>query len=89
MTVDSEILGVTSLDIVEFLSENNIEARPVWKPMHMQPLFEDCDYYSEEMDNSKYLYENGICLPSDTKMTEEQQDFVIEKIKDVLNKAVK
>ncbi|WP_305793597.1 DegT/DnrJ/EryC1/StrS aminotransferase family protein [Jeotgalicoccus sp. S0W5] len=85
MTVDPEMLGVTALEIVEYLGENNIEARPVWKPMHMQPVFEDCEYFSEETDNSKYLYENGICLPSDTKMTEEQQKFVIEKIKEVLN----
>ena len=81
MTVDSEKLGVTALEIVEHLSKNNIEARPVWKPMHMQPLFAECDYFSEEEDNSKYLYENGICLPSDTKMTVEQQDNVIKRIK--------
>lgn len=86
MTVDSEKLGVTALDIVEHLAKNNIEARPVWKPMHMQPVFEDCEYYSEEADNSKYLYENGICLPSDTKMTVEQQELVNVKIKELLFK---
>lgn len=83
MTIDSEKLGVTALEIVEYLAKNNIEARPVWKPMHMQPLFAECDYFSEE-DNSKYLYENGICLPSDTKMTVEQQEIVIEKIKKLM-----
>lgn len=88
MTVDSEKLGVTALAIVEYLAKNNIEARPVWKPMHMQPLFSECDYFREEEDNSKYLYENGVCLPSDTKMTVEQQELVIEKIKEVLNKVV-
>ena len=84
MTINSEKLGVTALEIVEKLAKNNIEARPVWKPMHMQPLFAECDYFSGEEDNSKYLYENGICLPSDTKMTVEQQELVIEKIKRII-----
>ena len=84
MIVDSEKLGVTSLEIVEHLAKINIEARPVWKPMHMQPLFAECDYFSEEKDNSKYLYENGICLPSDTKMTVEQQENVINIIKETI-----
>nr|WP_068129992.1 aminotransferase class I/II-fold pyridoxal phosphate-dependent enzyme [Nosocomiicoccus ampullae] len=85
MIIDSEKFGVSVLEIIEHLAKNNIEARPVWKPMHMQPLFEKCDYFSEEKDNSKYLYENGICLPSDTKMTVEQQEFVINEIKDILS----
>ncbi|WP_416375836.1 DegT/DnrJ/EryC1/StrS family aminotransferase [Salinicoccus roseus] len=86
LTIDSNNLNVTVNDIVEHLADFNIEARPVWKPMHMQPLFEDCDYFSEESDNARYLFENGICLPSDTKMTEEEQDFVIYKIKELIKK---
>src|SRR5699024_1681111 len=85
MIIDSEKFGVTALEIVEHLEKNNIEARPVWKPMHMQPLFLECDYFSEKEDNSRYLYENGICLPSDTKMTVEQQEFVINEIKEILS----
>lgn len=85
MTIDSGKLGVTSLEIIEHFAKSNIEARPVWKPMHMQPLFTDCDYFSEEEDNSKYLYENGICLPSDTKMTVEQQKIVIGQIKELIS----
>ena len=52
------------------LDQAGVEARPVWKPMHMQPVFADCDY----IDNGKVgesLFENGVCLPSDTKMTDE------------------
>lgn len=52
------------------LEQGDIESRPVWKPMHMQPVFADCDY----IDNGKVgesLFENGVCLPSDTKMTDE------------------
>lgn len=62
---------ITPLDIQLALEEDNIEARPVWKPMHMQPVFSDCDY----IDNggvSQKLFENGVCLPSDTKMDEEE-----------------
>lgn len=84
VTIDSEKLGVTSLEIIEHLAKSNIEARPVWKPMHMQPLFAECDYFSEYEDNSKYLYENGICLPSDTKMTVEQQEYVIQVFKNYI-----
>lgn len=84
LTIDSRKVNVTVSDIVECLARFNIEARPVWKPMHMQPLFEGCDYFSEENDNARYLFENGICLPSDTKMTEEEQETVIQKIKEIL-----
>lgn len=61
---------VRPLDMIVALEKENIETRPVWKPMHMQPVFADCDY----IDNGKVgesLFENGVCLPSDTKMTDE------------------
>ena len=61
---------VRPLDMIVALEKEDIETRPVWKPMHMQPVFADCDY----IDNGKVgenLFENGDCLPSDTKMTDE------------------
>ena len=61
---------VRPLDMIVALEKEDIETRPVWKPMHMQPVFADCDY----IDNGKVgesLFENGACLPSDTKMTDE------------------
>ena len=61
---------VRPLDVMIALEQGDIESRPVWKPMHMQPVFADCDY----IDNGKVgenLFENGVCLPSDTKMTDE------------------
>ena len=84
MTIDTKVLGITPREIIDHLNKHNIESRPVWKPMHMQPLFEDCDYFKEDNDNAKYLFENGICLPSDTKMTIEQQDRVINHLKEIL-----
>ncbi|QNR07511.1 DegT/DnrJ/EryC1/StrS family aminotransferase [Macrococcoides canis] len=84
--VDSEKVGKTSVEIIEHLAGFNIEARPVWKPMHLQPLFEDKDFIQDEhQDVSKYLFENGICLPSDTKMTKEIQSNVIDEIRKIIN----
>lgn len=85
ITADAEQLKISARNIIDRLADYNIEARPVWKPMHLQPLFADADYFKHEQDVSKELYETGICLPSDTKMTEEQQQYVIQKIKLIVN----
>ena len=64
------------------LDEENIEARPIWKPMHMQPVFEGYDFiYREESPVNEDIFLRGLCLPSDIKMTEEEQDKVISVIK--------
>lgn len=60
--------------IMDLLEKNNIESRPVWKPMHQQPVFESCEYFGNGV--SDQLFENGVCLPSDTKMTLEDQERV-------------
>ena len=51
------------------LEKDNIESRPVWKPMHLQPFYEKFDYIGSNV--AQNLFENGVCLPSDTKMTDE------------------
>jgi len=88
LTIDPDETGVTRTEIIEKLEESNIEARPVWKPMHLQPLFEEYAYYPHEEGNSvsDELFENGLCLPSGSNMTEEQQEKVIEIIKEMLGK---
>ena len=70
---------VRPIDVMEALEKENIESRPVWKPMHMQPFFEKYDFVGEGV--SEKLFENGVCLPSDTKMTDEDLDRVCEIIK--------
>ena len=70
---------VRPLDIMEALGKDNIESRPIWKPMHMQPFFEKYDYVGGNV--SEKLFENGICLPSDTKMTDEDLERVCRIIK--------
>lgn len=83
--IDSSKTSITPINIVEGLQEKNIEARRVWKPMHMQPIFKDYDFIKiKENSVSEYLFENGICLPSDTKMTDEEQNMVISEIKEIL-----
>ncbi len=73
---------VKPLDIMEALEKENIESRPVWKPMHMQPVFKDYDFIKvEEKPVSEDLFLRGVCLPSDTKMTKEEQERVIGIIK--------
>lgn len=74
---------VNPIDVIETLEKENIETRPVWKPMHMQPVFKEYDFItaSENSSISQELFERGVCLPSDTKMTEEEQDKVIQIIK--------
>jgi pyridoxal phosphate-dependent aminotransferase EpsN len=87
LTIDRQTLGVTPMDIINALAEENIEARPVWKPLHMQPVFEGIKYYShhENWSISEELFANGICLPSGSNLTEEEQNRVI----DVFIKAIK
>ncbi len=59
---------VRPLDVMQALERENIEARPVWKPMHLQPFFSNYDYIGGKV--SEKLFNNGVCLPSDTKMTD-------------------
>lgn len=68
-------------DIMNALEKENIESRPVWKPMHLQPFFERFDYIGNGVSDA--LFENGICLPSDTKMTELDLERVVKVIKEL------
>lgn len=70
--------------IRETLAEYNVESRPIWKPMHMQPIFKENIFVTLEDDSDvgADIFSRGLCLPSDIKMTEEQQKIVIEMIKE-------
>jgi len=70
---------VRPLDVIIALENENIESRPIWKPMHLQPFYEKYDFVGEGI--SEQIYENGVCLPSDTKMTDEDLERVVETIK--------
>ena len=74
------------LSVLERLESLDIEGRPLWKPMHLQPVFKGADYWPCETgrDVSKDLFERGLCLPSGTAMTEEQQDRVIAAVREAV-----
>lgn len=75
---------VRPIDIIEALEKENIESRPIWKPMHKQPVFEKYDFIKiEDKAVSEDIFERGVCLPSDTKMTKEEQERVIKVIKEL------
>ena len=68
-------------EILEKLNELNAEGRPIWKPMHMQPIYCKNDFISVNGDIGADIFERGLCLPSDNKMTEKEQEIIIEVIK--------
>ena len=99
---EKEVLYISETDkscpteILETLAKYNVEGRPIWKPMHMQPIYRMNPFITrdgngrarsnayiegESLDIGADIFERGLCLPSDNKMTEEQQNIIIEIIK--------
>src|SRR5687768_7622232 len=71
--------------VLRALERHSIEARPVWKPMHQQPLFNGAPYFAHDSgDVSTGLFEAGICLPSGSNLTAAQQGRVIEQLRRAL-----
>lgn len=70
---------VRPLDIIDALEAENIESRPIWKPMHLQPFYKGYDFIGEGI--SDQIFENGVCLPSDTKMAEEDMHRIVKIIR--------
>ncbi|GGD65600.1 DegT/DnrJ/EryC1/StrS family aminotransferase [Paenibacillus nasutitermitis] len=79
LTINPIMTGVTTSELIRTLAEENIEARPVWKPMHLQPLLRQYDYYphSLQFSVSDQLFARGLCLPSGSSLSEREQDRVI------------
>jgi pyridoxal phosphate-dependent aminotransferase EpsN len=78
-TIDPAELGATRDDLLAALAAEDIEARPVWKPMHLQPVFAACDRVGGAV--SEDLFARGICLPSSSSLTKEEQDRVVAVIR--------
>ena len=78
-----ESSDITPIYIIEELEKLNIESRPVWKPMHLQPVFSGCSYWQHDENNdvSAFLFKRGICLPSGSNLTESQQERVINGVR--------
>lgn len=84
----------TFMDVIDALAAENVESRPAWKPMHTQPVFKDCGFVTHLTEQEKAeigagsvcedLFSRSLCLPSDSKMTDEQVNFVA----DVINRTI-
>jgi dTDP-4-amino-4,6-dideoxygalactose transaminase len=75
ITVEPELFGVSREDIRLALESENIESRPVWKPMHMQPVFQGCEFIDGGVSGE--LFENGLCLPSGTAISEQALNRIV------------
>ena len=82
MTINPDYMeSVTPEKIRLALEKENIESRPIWKPMHMQPVFSDRDFVTAGDNVSEDIFARGLCLPSDIKMTKEAQMKIINIVK--------
>ena len=79
--IDSEVTGFTNKDLFLKMKEENIETRPLWKAMHMQPVFEDAPFYGD--GTSSYLFRKGLCLPSGASLSDWDLRRVVGVIKDL------
>ena len=84
LTIDPKICGINKDEIMQSLMEHEIESRPLWKPMHLQPVFRGTKYHGEGFDEE--LFNNGLCLPSGSDLTSNEQDEVIEIILNLIKK---
>ena len=81
--VDANKTGKTREDLRLALLEDNIESRPLWKPMHLQPIFANAPYYGTTV--SEKLFDDGLCLPSGSNLTDEERQRIALKIKEVFS----
>jgi pyridoxal phosphate-dependent aminotransferase EpsN len=91
LTIDEQEAGISVKQLLNELNEGNIEARHVWKPLHMQPLFRGCKYFphKEAYHVAENLFDTGICLPSGSNLSREQQNRVITCIRNTFSKSKK
>jgi pyridoxal phosphate-dependent aminotransferase EpsN len=78
LTIDPGAFGVDRETVRLFLERRNIESRPVWKPMHLQPIFQNCDARGGSV--AEALFRDGLCLPSGSSLTRKEQELVIASI---------
>jgi dTDP-4-amino-4,6-dideoxygalactose transaminase len=83
--VDSQLTGGIMREMVRFqLEEENIESRPLWKPMHMQPVYEGSKFFG--LGICEKLFENGLCLPSGSNLTQEEFDRIFSVLSQIFKK---
>lgn len=84
IVIDEKIAGKNREDLRLAFLEDNIESRPLWKPMHLQPVFADAPYYGANV--AEKLFDDGLCLPSGSNLTDEDRARIAIKIKEVFSK---
>jgi pyridoxal phosphate-dependent aminotransferase EpsN len=77
--IDQQTFGCSRDDLIRILDAAGVESRPVWKPMHMQKLYQDCATYGGSV--AEHLFAQGICLPSSSSLTHEEQSRVTEVVR--------
>jgi dTDP-4-amino-4,6-dideoxygalactose transaminase len=87
ITIDTDC-PVKALDVMEALDKENIECRPIWKPMNLQPVFKDCGFVQvvEGKSVGEQIFDTGLCLPSDIKNTKEDMDRIIHVVRGLFGK---
>ena len=78
-TISTEMFGASRDEIISKLSSLDIESRPVWKPMHMQPVFKDCRKIGGHV--SEYLFRNGLCLPSGSTLSPDDLNSIVRAVR--------
>lgn len=81
ITIDSVSAGISREDLRLALLEDNIESRPLWKPMHLQPVFKDSPFYGGNV--AEILFNNGLCLPSGSNLTENEKERILLGVRNV------
>ncbi|ANE46249.1 pyridoxal phosphate-dependent aminotransferase [Paenibacillus swuensis] len=86
LTVDPSKTGLTPTSIIAALTEANVESRPVWKPLHLQPLFRGCRFHAHRPNYSvsEELFRTGLCLPSGSNLTLDDQIRVTDRIRSLV-----
>lgn len=84
ITIDPALAGISREDLRIGLLDFNIESRPLWKPMHMQPIFAESPFYG--MNVAENLFEKGLCLPSGSSLTDADRDRIKSSIEQIFKK---
>jgi len=79
IVIDSSVIGKSSTDLRLALEKVNIESRPLWKPMHLQPIFKNYPYYGGKV--SEQFFENGLCLPSGSNLSQMDKNRILDVLK--------
>ncbi|HEY0925228.1 aminotransferase class I/II-fold pyridoxal phosphate-dependent enzyme [Brevundimonas sp.] len=85
LTLDPAITGVSAAEVIQRLADEMIEARPVWKPMHLQPVFAGCRHFAHGNEPvSDRIFDEGLCMPSGSNMTRAEIDRIIDAMRGIL-----